>query len=80
MFTAYATKGQLKPQLILAKGFWDGLIQAVAYLGRESCVCINTLKCCPRLAEAVNNCWACSVFNYIPDLHGRETHIAVAGK
>ena len=79
MFMAYATQGQLKPRLILAKGFWDGLIQAVAYLGCES-VRINTLKCCPWLAEAVNNCWACSVFNYIPDLHGRETHIAVAGK
>ena len=79
MFMAYATQDQLKPRLILAKGFWDGLIQAVAYLGRES-VRINTLKCCPWLAEAVNNCWACSVFNYIPDLHCRETHIAVAGK
>ena len=76
MFMAYATQGQLKPRLILAEGFWDGLIQALAYLGRES-VRINVLKCCPWLAEAVNNCWACSVFNYIPDLHGRETHIAV---
>ena len=79
MFTAYATQGQLKQRLILAEGFWDGLIQALAYLGRES-VRINALKCCPWLAEAVNNCWECSVFNYIPDLHGRETHIAVAGK
>ena len=62
MFTAYATQGQLKQRLILAEGFWDGLIQALAYLGRES-VHINALKCCPWLAEAVNNCWACSVFN-----------------
>ena len=36
MFTAYSTQGQLKPRLILAEGFWDGLIQAAAYLGRES--------------------------------------------
>ena len=63
----------------MAEGFWDGLIQAAAYLGRES-VRINALKRCPRLAEAVNDCCACSVFNYIPDLHGRETRVAVAGK
>ena len=55
MFTAYSTQGQLKPRLILAEGFWDGLIQAAAYLGRES-VRINALKRCPRLAEAVNDC------------------------
>ena len=79
MFMAYATQGQLKPRLILAKGFWDGPIQAAAYLGHES-VCINALKCCPQLAEAMNDCCACSVFNYIPDLHGRETRVAVAGK
>ena len=34
----------------------------------------------PRLAEALNDCCARSVFNYIPDLHGRETRVAVAGK
>ena len=79
MFTASSTQGQLKPRLILAKGCWDGLFQAAAYLGRES-VRINALKRCPRLAEAVNDCCACSVFNYIPDLHGRETRVAVAGK
>ena len=79
MFMAYSTQGQLKPRLILAEGFWDGLIQAAAYLRRES-VRINALKRCPRLAEAVNDCCACSVFNYIPDLHGRETRVAVAGK
>ena len=79
MFTAYSTPGQLKPRLILAEGFWDGLIQAVTYLGRES-VRINALKRCPWLAEAMNDCCACSVFNYIPDLHGRETRVAVAGK
>ena len=28
MFTAYSTQGQLKPRLILAEGFWDGLLQA----------------------------------------------------
>ena len=70
MFTAYSTQGQLKPRLILAEGFWDGLIQAAAYLGREN-VRINALKRGPRLAEAVNDCCACSVLNYIPDLHGR---------
>ena len=79
MFKAYSTQGQLKPRLILAEGFCDGLIQAAAYLGRES-VRVNALKRCPRLAEAVNDCCACSVFNYIPDLHGRETRVAVAGK
>ena len=79
MFTAYSTQDQLKPRLILAEGFWDGLLQAAAYLGRES-VRINALKRCPRLAEAVNDCCACSVFNYIPDLHGREARVAVAGK
>ena len=79
MFTAYSTQGQLKPRLILDEGFWDGLIQAAAYLGRES-VHINALKCGPQLAEAMNDCSACSVFNHIPDLHGRETRVAVAGK
>jgi len=64
-----------RTQLTLAEGFWDGLIQAAAYLGRE-----NALKRCPRLAEALNDRCACSVFNYIPDLHGRETRVAVAGK
>ena len=70
---------QGKPRLILAEGFRDGLIQAAAYLWRES-VRINALKRCPRLAEAVNDCCAWSVFNYIPDLHGRETRVEVAGK
>ena len=79
MFTAYSTQGQLKPRLILAEGFCDGLIQAAAYLGRENAR-INALKRCSRLAEAVNDCCECSVFNYIPDLHGRETRVAVAGK
>ena len=74
MFTA-----MFKPRLILAEGFCDGLVQAAAYLGRES-VRINALKRCPRLAEAVNDCCACSVFNYIPDLHGRETRVSVTGK
>ena len=41
---------------------------------------VNALKRCRRLAEAVNDCCACSVFNYIPVLHGRVTHAAVAGK
>ena len=79
MFTAYSTQGHLKPRLILAEGFWDGLIHAAAYLGREG-VRINALKRCPRLAEAVNDCCACSVFNYIPDLHGRETRVCSGGK
>ena len=79
MFTAYSTQGQLKSRLILAEGFWDRLIQAAAYLGRES-VRINALKGCLRLAEAVNDCCAWFVFNYILDLHGRETRVAVAGK
>ena len=47
MFTAYSTQGQLKPRVILAEGFWDGLIQAAACLRRES-VRINALKRCPR--------------------------------
>ena len=55
-----STQSQLKPQLILAKGFGDGLIQAAAYLGLE-----NALKRCSRLAEAVDDRCACSVFNYI---------------
>ena len=42
MFTAYSTQGQLKPRLILAEEFWDGLIQAAAYLEREN-VRINAL-------------------------------------
>ena len=42
--------------------------------------CADVLpRCCPRL-EALNDYCACSVFNYIPDLHGRETRVAVAGK
>ena len=79
MFLAYSTQGQLKPRLILAEGFWDGLIQAAAYLGCEN-ACINALKRCPRLAKAMDDCCACSAFNYIPDLCGRETRVAVAGK
>ena len=77
--TAYSTQGPLKPWLILAKGFWDRLIQAAAYLGCES-VRINALKRCPRLAEAMNDCCACFVFNYIPHLHGQEASVTVAGK
>ena len=50
-----------------------------APVGREG-VRINALKRCPRLAEVENDCCAYSVFNYIPDLHGRETRVAVAGK
>ena len=79
MFMAYSIQGQLKPWLFLAEGSWDGLIQAAAYLGRES-VRINALKRCPRLAEAVNDCCSWSVFNYIPDLYGREKRVAVEGK
>ena len=30
-------------------------------------VFVNALKRCPRLAEAVNDCCACSIFNYIRD-------------
>ena len=63
MLTAYSTHGQLNPRLILAEGFWVGLIQAAAYLRRES-TRINALKHCPRLAEAENDCCACSAFNY----------------
>ena len=75
-FTAYLTRGQLKPRLILAAEFWAGLIQAAAYLGRE----MHSNVVCGFNAEAVKECCACSVFNYIPDLHGRETRAAVAGK
>ena len=53
---------------LLAEEFWAGLIQAAAYLGHES-VRINALKCCSELADAVNDCCTCSVFNYIPDLY-----------
>ena len=67
MFTAYSTQGLLKPRLILAEGFWYGVIQAAAYLARES-VRINAVKRCPRLAEAVNDCCASSIFSYIPNL------------
>ena len=42
-FTAYSTDGYFKPRLILAEEFWVGLIQAAAYLGRES-VRINGSK------------------------------------
>ena len=40
----------------------------------------NGLKCCLWLAETMNDCSACSVFNYIPDLHSWETSAAVVGK
>ena len=40
----------------------------------------NALKRCRRLAEAVNDCCACSVFNYLPVFHGRVTRSTVAGK
>lgn len=62
----------------MSKEFWGGLILAVAYLGRES-VCINALM---RLwfAKAINDRNACSIFNYMPDLHGQEMHPEVAGK
>ena len=52
MFTAYSTQGQLKPRLILAEGFWDGLIQAAAYLGREN-VRINALKLVQLLSTKI---------------------------
>ena len=47
-------------QNIRSRLIQSGLIQVAAYLGRKS-VRINALKCCPRLAEAVNDCCACSV-------------------
>ena len=47
-------------QNIRSRLIQSGLIQVAAYLGRKS-VCIDALKCCPRLAEAVNDCCACSV-------------------
>ena len=50
-FTAYSTHGYFKPRLILAEEFWVGLIQAAAYLGRES-VRINGSK---TLSAA---CWS----------------------
>jgi len=88
-FTAYSTHGQLKPQLILAEEFWAGLIQAASYLGRES-VLINALKRCLRLGllklKAKALCWSRErmlrmlCFQLSPDLHGRETRAAVAGK
>ena len=58
--------------------FWSGLILAAAYLGRES-VCINALVHL-RFAKAINDHCACSIFNYILDLHGQEMHPEVAGK
>ena len=45
---------------ILAERFWAVVIQAAAFLRRES-VCIDALKSCARCAEAVSNCCACSV-------------------
>ena len=62
-------------QPMTSEEFRAGLILAAAYLERES-VRINVLKRCPRLAEAVNDFCAYSVFNYIPDLHGQETRTA----
>ena len=64
------------------KGFGMGLSKpwlTLDWSGLEG-VRIKALKRCPRLAEAVNDCCTCSVCNYIPDLHGRETSVAVVGK
>ena len=47
-------------QNIRSRLIQSGLMQAAAYLGRKS-VRISALKCCPRLAQAVNDCCACSV-------------------
>ena len=79
MFTAYSTQGQIKPRLILAEGFWDGLIQAAAYLGLEGVRIVHS-NIVRGFSEAVNDCCAYSIFNYIPDLHGRKTRVAEAGK
>ena len=54
--------------------------RGISWRKRRETASINRLKRCPRFAEAVNDCSACSVFNYIPDLHGQETRAAVAGK
>ena len=62
----------------MSEEVWSGLILAAAYLGRES-VCINALVHL-RFAKAINDCSACSIFNYILDLHGQEMHPEVAGK
>ena len=60
----------------MSEEFWGGLILTAAYLGRES-VCINALTCL-RFAKAINDRSACSIFNYIPDLHGQEMQPEVA--
>ena len=62
----------------MSEEFWSGLILAAAYLGRES-VCINAFVHL-RFAKAINDRSACSIFNYILDLHGQEMHPEVAGK
>lgn len=62
----------------MSKEFWGGLILVVAYHGRES-VCINALMSL-WFAKAINDRSACSIFNYISDLHGQEMHPEVAGK
>ena len=60
----------------MSEEFWGGLILAAAYLGCQS-VCINALVHL-RFAKAINDRSACSIFNYIPDLHDQEMHSEVA--
>ena len=62
--------GLFNPRLILTEEFWVGFIQAAAQPERES-VCMNALKGCPLIAEALNDCCACSFFSYIPDFLGQ---------
>ena len=56
---------------------WAHSIRGLPWIGNSAR--INALKCCPRFAVAVTDCCACSVINYISDLHGREKRAAVAG-
>ena len=62
----------IQPKASSSRGFWPGRrVLGWAYPSRGL----------PwTSAEAVNDCCTCSVFNYIPDLHGRETSVAVVGK
>ena len=60
---------------------WAYPCRGLPWTWKSSSKCTQTLfpACWCLVAEAVNDCCVCSVFNYIPDLHGRETRAAVAG-
>ena len=80
-WTTSCTQNEAKRETLIWLESVTGKVTGNAQTG----ACVDVLpRCCRRhcrrLAEAVNDCCACSVFDYVPDLHDRETRVAMAGK